>query len=56
MTYLPVLKTYMGHASFAETAYYLHLTADVFPNIMIKIESHYSSIIPELKGGDDETH
>ena len=56
MAYLPMLKTYMGHDSFAETAYYLHLTADVFPNIMIKIESHYSSIIPELKGDDDETN
>lgn len=60
MTYLPLLKTYMGHDSFAETAYYLHLTADVFPNIMLKVESHYASLIPELqgdnKGGDDETN
>lgn len=48
--YLPILKTYMGHDSFYETAYYLHLTADVFPHITLKMEDKYSEIIPELKG------
>ena len=37
--YLPVLKTYLGHDSFAETAYYLRLTADVFPDITLKLET-----------------
>lgn len=50
-TYLPFLKTYMGHDSFEETAYYLRLTADVFPNISIKLEGCYSDIIPLLEGG-----
>lgn len=54
--YLPILKTYMGHDSFEETAYYLHLTADVFPEITLKIETHYPEIIPELGGGTHETH
>ena len=54
--YLPVLKTYMGHDSFAETAYYLHLTMDMFPDITRKLELKYPGIIPELKGGADETH
>jgi len=54
--YFPVLKTYMGHYSFAETAYYLRLTADVFPNITLKLEKLYPDIIPELEGGTDETH
>ena len=54
--YLPVLKTYMGHDSFEETAYYLHLTADVFPNITLKIETHYPKIIPELQGDTNETY
>jgi len=49
--YLPLLKTYMGHYSFQETAYYLRLTADVFPEIILKLESRYPGIIPEL-GGD----
>ena len=52
-SYLPILKTYMGHYSFAETAYYLHMTADVFPYITLKLETNYLDIIPQLEG---ETH
>ena len=48
--YLPILKTYLGHDSFEETAYYLHLTADVFPEITLKIETRYRGIIPGLGG------
>lgn len=54
--YLPVLKTYMGHDSFEETAYYLRLTADVFPDITLRLEKLYPEIIPELEGGADETY
>jgi integrase len=54
--YLPVLKTYMGHDSFEETAYYLRLTADVFPDITLKLETCYPGIIPELGAGSDETY
>jgi integrase/recombinase XerD len=54
--YLPVLKTYMGHDSFADTAYYLRLTADVFPDITLKMETKYLGIIPELEGDSDETY
>ena len=54
--YLPVLKTYMGHDSFEETAYYLHLTADVFTDITLKIETRYPGIIPELEGDTYETY
>ena len=54
--YLPMLKTYMGHDSFEETAYYLHLTADVFPEITLKIETQYPGIIPELGGSTNETN
>lgn len=52
--YLPLLKTYMGHDSFKETAYYLRLTADVFPDITLKIEAQYPEIIPESEGGNNE--
>jgi integrase len=45
--YLPVLQAYLGHVSFADTAYYLHLTADLFPDITQKIESVFGFIIPE---------
>lgn len=54
--YLPVLKAYMGHDSFEETAYYLRLTADVFPTITLKLETHYPEMIPELVGGIYETN
>lgn len=54
--YLPVLKTYMGHESFNQTAYYLHLTADVFPDIALKMETKYPGIIPKLQGDSDETY
>lgn len=58
--YFPVLKTYMGHDSFRETAYYLRMTADVFPNMILKIENKYLDIIPQLeqlgKGGNYDTY
>jgi integrase/recombinase XerD len=54
--YFPILKTYMGHDSFEETAYYLRLTADVFPDITLKIESRYLGIIPQLQGDNNETN
>jgi integrase/recombinase XerD len=38
MAMLPVLKTYMGHDSFNETAYYLRMTADVFLDILMRLE------------------
>ena len=54
--YLPVLKTYMGHDSFHETAYYLRMTVDVFPNITLKMETRYPGVIPNLQGDSDETN
>ncbi|HRA12543.1 MAG TPA: tyrosine-type recombinase/integrase [Chitinophagaceae bacterium] len=56
MVYFPILKTYMGHDSFNETAYYLRMTADVFPDITLKMETLYSQIIPELKGDTNEAY
>lgn len=54
--YLPVLKAFMGHYTFGETAYYLRMTADVFPDITVKLETRYPGIIPELEGDADETY
>lgn len=56
MIYLPILRTYLGHDSFEETAYYLRLTADVFPGITLKLEKMYAGLIPELDGGAYESH
>lgn len=54
--YLPILKTYLGHDSFAETAYYLRLTADVFLDLTLKLEGRYPDIIPTLERAADETY
>ena len=54
MAMLPVLKTYMGHDSFHETAYYLRMTADVFPDILMKLEGTFGDLIPSMGGDSDE--
>lgn len=54
--YLPVLKAYMGHDSFIETSYYLRLTRDAFPNIILKIETGYPGMIPQLEGDINEIY
>lgn len=56
MSYLPILRVYLGHDSFEDTAYYLRLTADVFPEITLKLETAYSGLIPVMEGGFYETY
>ena len=51
MAYLPILRVFLGHDSFNETAYYLRLTADVFPEITFKLERAYPDLIPVIEGG-----
>lgn len=55
MAMLPILKTYMGHDSFNETAYYLRMTADVFPDIRMRLERTFGDIIPDTGGESYET-
>ena len=55
LTYLPILKTYMGHESFRDTAYYLRMTADVFPEITLKLEQRFPDLVPDVGGFADET-
>jgi integrase len=52
---LPVLQAYLGHVWLGDTAYYLHLTVDLFPNITEQVEKALGGIIPKV-GGDDETY
>jgi integrase len=47
MVLIPMLRTYLGHYTFRETAYYLKWTADVFPDIQMKLERCYEDIIPQ---------
>lgn len=54
--YLPILKTYMGHYSFQDTAHYLRLTAELFPDITAKFERAFGDIVPTLGGDGNETN
>jgi hypothetical protein len=50
MVLIPMMRTYLGHQTFHETAYYLRWTADVFPDIRVKLEKCYQDIIPKMEG------
>jgi integrase len=54
--WLPVLKTYMGHYSFLDTAYYLRLTADLYPHIITALNTTMGELIPHLKEADNENN
>ncbi len=43
---LPVLQTYMGHSSIADTAYYLNLTAESYPDITARVRQAIGDVIP----------
>lgn len=40
----------MEHDSFEGTAYYLLLTANVFPDLTLRLETQYSGMVPVLVG------
>lgn len=46
---LPILATYLGHKHMTGTQHYLHLTAEIFPDLMRTIEGATASIIPPPK-------
>lgn len=50
---LPILSAYLGHANLKGTQHYLRLTADLFPEITLKIEEKFGHCIPETYGGDE---
>jgi integrase len=43
---LPVLQTYLGHSSIGDTAYYLHLTAESYPDITARVQHMLGDIVP----------
>lgn len=47
-TILPILSKYMGHSSVSATQYYLRLTAEMYPDVINKMELHFSNIFPEV--------
>ncbi len=45
---LPVLQTYLGHASIADTSYYLHLTAQSYPDITARVQQIIGDVVPPV--------
>lgn len=45
---LPVLSTYLGHASVEATSQYVRLTADAFPDIRAALDQNCGHVIPEV--------
>jgi len=43
---LPVLQAYLGHSSIGDTAYYLRLTADSYPDITARVQQTLGDIVP----------
>ena len=48
---LPVLQTYMGHSSLNDTAYYLRLTADSYPDITARVQQATGDVVPPITAG-----
>lgn len=46
---LPVLAVYMGHKTYIGTGRYLHLTAELFSEVLEKVESAFGSLLPEME-------
>jgi integrase len=43
---LPLLSTYMGHRSLAGTQRYLHLIAELYPEITVRANAAFGDVIP----------
>jgi len=43
---LPLLVIYLGHQNFSGTQKYLHLTAELFPELTLRMNSEFGDVIP----------
>lgn len=48
-TALPVLSRYLGHIGLTGTQKYLQLTAEMYPDILTKIETQFGDLIPQME-------
>jgi integrase/recombinase XerD len=48
---LPVLQTYIGHSSLGDTAYYLRLTAESYPDITARVQQATGDVVPAVTAG-----
>ena len=51
---LPYLSAYLGHEDMRGTQHYLRLTADLYPNIIEKVEESCSWMIPEVTSNETD--
>jgi integrase len=49
MAALPVLSRYLGHSGIKGTQKYLQLTAQMYPDIVVKMETKFGNLIPVLE-------
>lgn len=53
MEIMPRLAAYLGHKSYRETCWYLHLTISIFPQLSEKLDRAFAGIIPLAGGLED---
>jgi integrase/recombinase XerD len=53
---LPVISTYVGHASINATQHYLRLTAEFFPDVIELLDRQCSGVIPSVEVSTNETN
>ncbi|MEM9243169.1 MAG: tyrosine-type recombinase/integrase [Pseudomonadota bacterium] len=46
---LPLLVTYLGHQDFTGTQKYLHLTAELFPNLTARMNKQFGDVISKWR-------
>lgn len=52
-TALPVLSRYLGHNGLTGTQKYLQLTAQMYPDIVAKLEAQFGNLIPHMEVSDE---
>lgn len=50
---LPVLSRYLGHNGLTGTQKYLQLTAQMYPDIIAKLETQFGDLIPQMEVSDE---
>ena len=50
---LPVLSRYLGHNGLTGTQKYLQLTAQMYPDIVAKLETQFGRLIPQMEVSDE---
>lgn len=53
MAALPVLSRYLGHSGIQGTQRYLQLTAQMYPDIVLRLEEKFGALIPTLEVYDE---